>query len=70
MFNLDAKATAIKSSRSNMASTSLKSLQRNNRLLTEDVPPTFDWSTKITLSSVKSIGYCAASWAFAAAGLF
>ncbi len=57
--------------RTNVAATSDEALtQHNARLLTEGVPSSFDWSKKVQLSAVKSIGYCAASWAFAAAAFF
>ena len=61
----------MRSSRTNVAATSDEALtQHNSRLLIEGVPASFDWSKQVQLSSVKSIGYCAASWAFAATSFF
>ena len=58
----------MRSTKSNRAATSDEALtQHNHRLLIEGVPAAYDWSTIIAnLSSVKSIGHCAASWVFAA----
>ena len=61
----------MRSARTNVAATSDEALtQHNIRLLTESVPTSFDWSKQVQLSAVKSIGYCAASWTFAAAAFF
>jgi hypothetical protein len=40
-----------------------------HRLL-QEVPKVLDWSSKVTLSSVKSEGYCGASEAFATAAFY
>ena len=68
---IDMRKGNVHSMRSNIASTHPKALMQNNpRLLEEAAPSSFDWSKQVKLTPVKTIGYCAASWTFAATAFF